>query len=322
MAGVLSVNNLEHAVSGSAGTILSTLLLFPLERVKTLLQVYGEGPADVVARVLQEEGPRGLYRGCGPMLQTAGVSQFLYFFLFDAFKDKLAEYTARRNGPYGTLVASAFAGSLNMVMTEPLWRSCVVAQAKRTASFGSLNQQGERSSARPPPGVFGTVCQTWATEGPAALWRGLGSSLWLVSNPVIQFFVYDVLKALRVRGESISAREAFWMGAIAKAVATFLTFPLQVAQSKLRAFRDKSAIQGGGTPPELSGMLPCLRHVYMESGTRGLYKGLWPKLVQTVTQAAVMFALYEKILWLIKRGTRRTLKRLQADAKGTVPIAR
>lgn len=315
--GVLSTSSLEHAVAGSAGTILATLLLFPLERVKTLLQVYGEGPAEVVARVLQEEGPRGLYRGCGPMWQTAGVSQFLYFFLFEAFKDKLAKLKGNQVGPYGTLFASAFAGSLNMVMTEPLWRSCVVAQARRTRSFDQL-RQAKDTSMRPTrstllkleagPGVFGTVCRTWATEGPGALWRGLGSSLWLVSNPVIQFFVYDLLKAAREPSEHIKTAEAFLMGAFAKAVATIATFPLQVAQSKLRAFRDKKHGQAGRLPPELNGMIPCLRHAYAEGGVTGLYRGLWPKLVQTVTQAAFMFALYEKILWFIRRGSRKVLR--------------
>jgi hypothetical protein len=41
------------------------------------------------------------------------------------------------------------------------------------------------------------------------------------------------------RGYGITSVEFFVMGAIAKAVATVLTYPLQIAQSKLRADKGK-----------------------------------------------------------------------------------
>eukprot|EP00913_Durusdinium_trenchii_P003889 g3598.t1 len=85
MPPLFSVCSFEHAISGSTGTVLATLLLFPLERLKTLLQVDPEayrGLYDVLRRVLRDEGASGLYTGCTPMLQTVGSSNFLYFFLF------------------------------------------------------------------------------------------------------------------------------------------------------------------------------------------------------------------------------------------------
>lgn len=322
MPSILSVSNLEHAFAGSAGTVVAAFLLFPLERIKTLLQLTNspdESLWSTALHVLQEDGPRGFYRGCAPMLQTVGVSQFLYFYLFEGLKEKLAVLVGSPDGvvgPYETLLASGLAGSLNMVVTEPLWRSCVVAQKARSdsASFGSrldLKQEAVKA----PPGVFGTVCRMWVTEGPRALWRGLGSSLWLVSNPVIQFFAYDSLKGLLVsRDANVSALQALVMGAIAKALATFATFPLQVAQSNLRATRERTG-SDASSKPALNGMFPCLLHVFEERGLRGLYFGLWPKLLQTVTQAALMFAIYEKLHWLIRRVNRKGLRTTLQKAK-------
>mmetsp|Transcript_14411 Transcript_14411/g.50646 ORF Transcript_14411/g.50646 Transcript_14411/m.50646 type:complete len:337 (-) Transcript_14411:18-1028(-) len=331
MSGVLSRNSLEHAVAGSAGTCLASLLLFPLDRVKTLIQLDPAAYPGLLAafvKVLQAEGPRGLYTGCGPMLQTVSISNFLYFFLFEGLKDRLAIAFGQpegSRGPYETLVASALAGSLNMVVTEPLWRACIVAQAheqKRTASSASLLTDGggvsggsSGSSARSaaqlaPLGVFGAVAGMWAEEGTSALWRGLGSSLWLVTNPVIQFFAYDMLKAIRLRSTDVSAAEAFLMGALAKALATVLTFPLQVAQSRLRAVRGQTSL-----PPELRGMVVCLQSVYRTNGVAGLYFGLVPKLLQTVTTAAFMFAFYEKIHVVIRRATRNVLQRAWQRSK-------
>lgn len=328
MSGIFSRYSLEHAVAGSTGTVLATLMLFPLERLKTLVQVQpGTGLREVFRRVLQEEGPDGFYRGCGPMLQTVGMSNFLYFLLFEGLKDRLANADNMPDGevsPYETLAASAIAGALNMAMTEPLWRACVVAQAQtRAASSTARVADGPGSLAVAVPtkvGAFGTVRQLWLAEGPRALWRGLGSSLWLVTNPVIQFFAYDMLKAARLSTADVSSLEAFVMGAIAKALATVLTFPLQVAQARLRNARGASA--GSGQRPELQGMIPCLRAVLRENGVGGLYFGLLPKLLQTVTQAAFMFAIYEKVHWVIRRLShkgaksmrrlvRRNLKRLR-----------
>jgi len=369
MASVFSRNSLEHAVAGSAGTVLATLLLFPLERLKTLLQVDARsaranaGLYNVCLRVLREEGAHGLYRGCGPMLRTVGSSNFLYFFLFEGLKEPLAAAAGRPEGvvgPYETLVSSAIAGALNMIVTEPLWRACVIAQAASLpasslsdpllppcvsspslgpkwngddlevppASLMSDDNLGEGSAfpasrgLRLPlrqfssviqgePGLLVIVWRLWRAEGLMSLWRGLGSSLWLVTNPVIQFFVYDLLKALggeaAAAAEDSSAAEAFVRGAFAKALATVLTFPLQVAQSRLRAARDRG---GNVVNPELQGMVPCLRAVIRESGLGGLYLGLSAKLLQTVTHAAFMFAFYEKVHWAIRRMSRKARRRI------------
>jgi len=134
--------------------------------------------------------------------------------------------------------------------------------------------------------------------------------LWLVTNPVIQFFAYDMLKAIRLRSTDVSAAEAFLMGALAKALATVLTFPLQVAQSRLRAVRGQTSL-----PPELRGMVVCLQSVYRTNGVAGLYFGLVPKLLQTVTTAAFMFAFYEKIHVVIRRATRNVLQRAWQRSK-------
>merc|ERR1712100_924030 len=91
------------------------------------------------------------------------------------------------------------------------------------------------------------------------------------------------------------------MGAVAKAVATILTFPLQVAQSRLRAVKKGSNQNlGSNRQPELQGMVPCLHAIWLEGGIRRLYAGLGTKLLQTVTQAAFLFAFYEKVHRVIR----------------------
>jgi adenine nucleotide transporter 17 len=74
-------------------------------------------------------------------------------------------------------------------------------------------------------------------EGVTSLWNGTIPSLILVSNPAIQFMTYEAIKR-RLHAlcdkQHLSGLVYFFVGAVAKAVATVLTYPLQLVQTKLR----------------------------------------------------------------------------------------
>lgn len=119
------------------------------------------------------------------------------------------------------------------------------------------------------------------TEGLAALWAGVGPSLVLVSNPAIQFAIYEALK------RHIPAKSAiafFLMGALAKMVATVATYPIQLAQSRQRNGKDKMST------------LVLLYAILKRKGPQALFNGLEAKLYQTVLTAALMLVTYEKIV--------------------------
>lgn len=74
-------------------------------------------------------------------------------------------------------------------------------------------------------------------EGVLSLWNGTAPSLMLVCNPTIQFVMYEALKRRFVRmlgTQELGSLTLFLIGAVAKAVATVVTYPVQVLQSRLR----------------------------------------------------------------------------------------
>jgi len=77
----------------------------------------------------------------------------------------------------------------------------------------------------------------WKYEGLRKLWAGTMPSLMLVVNPAIQFMTYESIKR-RVIASLDGAQPPAWiffiMGAIAKTIATWITYPLQLVQTKLR----------------------------------------------------------------------------------------
>lgn len=92
----------------------------------------------------------------------------------------------------------------------------------------------------------------------------------------------------------LTSLDAFVMGAVAKAVATTLTYPLQTVQSILRFGRHRLNPENR-TLGSLKNVLYLLRERVRRFGLMGLYKGLEAKLLQTVLTAALMFLVYEKL---------------------------
>jgi adenine nucleotide transporter 17 len=76
----------------------------------------------------------------------------------------------------------------------------------------------------------------WSEEGLSSLWSGTVPSLVLVSNPAIKFTIYEWLKRkmLSDGGSFLTPTEAFFTGVVASAIATLVTYPVQVIQAKAR----------------------------------------------------------------------------------------
>ena len=181
------------------------------------------------------------------------------------------------------------------------------------------------------------------SEGFSHLWNGTATSLLLVSNPIIQHFLYEQLRSMRLveltnrnrrnmqhqlAVTALSPVESFLFGAVAKAMATIVTYPLQLAQVLLR-LQTKKKLQSNNTNQKqhtkhrdnnnveevtkYEGMIDCLISQYTYRGIPGLFQGMNAKLLQTVLTAAVTFVTYEQTLALAGRiyhvlGSKRRVK--------------
>ncbi|XP_026884943.2 peroxisomal membrane protein PMP34 isoform X2 [Electrophorus electricus] len=243
----------------------------------------------VLAEIVKEEGLLAPYRGWFPVICSLCCSNFVYFYCFHSLKATWLR--GQRSTPGKDLIIGIVAGVVNVLLTTPLW--VVNTRLKlQGAKFRNANVQPTQYH-----GIMDALVQIVQREGVGALWNGTFPSLLLVLNPGVQFMIYEALKRQLRRGvlRELSSVEAFLIGAVAKAVATTVTYPLQTVQSILRFGQHRQ-------PTEQSKLLNSLRSVtYLlinrvrRSGVQGLFKGLEAKLLQTVLTAALMFLLYEKI---------------------------
>uniref|UniRef100_A0A3P9J3F8 Solute carrier family 25 member 17 n=1 Tax=Oryzias latipes TaxID=8090 RepID=A0A3P9J3F8_ORYLA len=281
--GLLSYETLVHAVAGATGSVTAMSVFFPLDTAKSRLQGQSGGlaPPVILAEIAKEEGFLSLYRGWFPVISSLCCSNFVYFYTFNALK-KVAAAGPGKPRPSKDLLMGVVAGVVNVLLTTPMW---VVNTRLKLQGVKFRDEDLHQTHYR---GIFDAFSQIIANEGVGTLWNGTLPSLILVLNPAVQFMFYEALK------RKISSAQIFLIGAIAKAVATTVTYPLQTVQAILRFGQYKGDGKGG-----LMGSLSNIFFLFMDRiknhGVLGLYKGLEAKLLQTVLTAALMFVVYEKI---------------------------
>uniref|UniRef100_A0A182WJ54 Peroxisomal membrane protein PMP34 n=1 Tax=Anopheles minimus TaxID=112268 RepID=A0A182WJ54_9DIPT len=292
---VFSYQSWVHAVSGSAGSVIAMSAFYPLDTVRSRLQL--EEPERrkalstwrILRNLIDEEGFETLYRGLVPVLESLCISNFVYFYTFHSLK-------ALRNGgqsALGDLLLGSLAGVVNVLTTTPCW---VVNTRLKMKGLGQhAKHNGASGTEVQYDGLLDGLQYIARTEGVRGLWAGAIPSLMLVINPAIQFMVYEALKRRLTAGgtgkTTPSAITFFSIGAIAKMIATVLTYPLQLVQTKLRHGNTDRNLN---LPADVD-TVQMLLIILKRQGVAGLFRGLEAKLLQTVLTAALMFMAYEKI---------------------------
>ena len=292
---LLSLHNLLQAVCGACGSAISIAAFYPLETVRTRLQVDAadlspRSPILLALHIGRSEGVRSLYRGLPSLVLALSVTNFVYFYAFHGLRAMYDTNTASTD-----FICASVAGVVTVLVSNPLW----VANTRlklQGVSF-KANKKGE-SKERRYNSVLDCIFGIAQHEGWQALWSGTSSSLMLISNPTIQYSCYEYLKRIQLENMvAISPHIRHLLnGAVSKFVATVCTYPLQVIQTQRRSgrFTEKPNPQSKKRFSFLS-LIDQGLTIIRRDGMAGLFRGLESKLLQTVLSAALMFFIYEEM---------------------------
>jgi len=284
------VEAIGHAIAGGMAGMAAITLFYPLSSVSTRLQVQArkaaaepnappskpyKGTFDAFTRIVKEEGPLALYSGLRASLIGIAASNTVYYYWY-SFLRELAISLAGKNelNTLQSLAVSTSSGIINVVSTLPIWviNTRMVLDSKKT--------------------LLEQLSIVARDEGFKGFYKGLVPSLILVSNPAVQYMVYERCKsiALRYKGsKKLSALDIFFLGAIAKLVAVLVTFPYLLVKSRLQAKGTEGVVK-------YAGFADAVTSILRQDGPLGFYKGIHSKIVQTVLGAAFMFWAKEKIV--------------------------
>lgn len=296
---VFTMDSFADGMAGACGGVSAITVFYPLNIIRTKLQTddpkkRARGMMEVMQDIIENDGIPGLFTGWWGQVVALGTSNFVYFYVYNMLKVIVQKKTNATITPAINLSVGAVAGVVNVLLTTPLWMVCtqLAVQASRPTKGG----------VEPYTGMWDGLMKCYQAEGIEGLWKGIGPNLALVSNPTIHFFTYERVRIVASkiadkRGSPITSFEFFCMGALAKAIATVVTYPIQIAQSQLR--NDRKNADGKRA---YNGTIDCLVKITQTAGIGGLFRGMMAKLWQTVLTAAFQFMTYEKLRLLVFKG--------------------
>ncbi|XP_015944528.1 peroxisomal nicotinamide adenine dinucleotide carrier-like isoform X1 [Arachis duranensis] len=318
---------LINGLAGAGGGIISQLITYPLLTLNTRQQTDRDvkkikskvGTLDQMCQVVKEEGWERLYGGLIPSLVGTAASQGVYYYFYQIFRNRAEEAALTQKkigisdgsvGMLSSLFIAALSGSLNVLLTNPIWVVVTRMQTQRKESnkkdpdMGLLIVGGEESVPLPadkplPYDTKHVIQEVYEEGGILGFWNGVLPSLIMVCNPSIQFMLYEtmLLKMKRPYGNKkgrngVTAFEIFLLGALAKLGATVVTYPLLVLKSRLQAKQDKT----GDNRHHYTGTWDAIVKMINYEGIYGFYKGMGTKIVQSVLAAAVLFMMKEELV--------------------------
>ncbi|KAL9107884.1 MAG: hypothetical protein Q9227_007302 [Pyrenula ochraceoflavens] len=284
------------AVSGAAGAVLANALVYPLDIVKTKLQVqvkqkrlagqqvstdlnHYDSTFDAINKIMKDEGIVGLYSGINGALIGVASTNFAYFYWYSVVRTL---YTSSQSIPKAPSTAvelslGAIAGAIAQVFTIPVSVITTRQQTQRKGEYKGLLDTGREI--------------VKSEDGWSGLWRGLKASLVLVVNPSITYGAYQRLRTMFFPGRtSLRPWEAFFLGACSKALATIVTQPLIVAKVGLQS----------RPPPEradkpFKSFIEVMKYIVDHEGPLALFKGIGPQISKGLLVQGFLMMLKERI---------------------------
>ncbi|GAB7363313.1 hypothetical protein MBLNU230_g3594t1 [Neophaeotheca triangularis] len=313
------------AIAGSTGAIIANTLVYPLDIVKTRLQVqvkqtaspnevphttndrHYTGTWHAIQSIVEDEGLSGLYSGMTGSLLGVASTNFAYFYWYSTVRTLYLSKVQKSTAAPSTaaeLSLGAAAGALAQLFTIPI---AVVTTRQQTQPKGDKK------------GILATAKEVAESEdGYSGLWRGLKASLVLVINPAITYGAYQRLKDVLYPGKmNLAAHESFLLGALSKSIATLTTQPLIVAKVGLQS-RPPPARMG----KPFKSFNEVMAYIVQHEGILGLFKGIGPQLLKgLLVQGFLMMAkerielLFVLLFRYMRKVRREQLEKLAQVAK-------
>jgi len=289
----------QQMISGTAGALAVSLLMTPLDVVKTRIQAqerlhgnhyylhtcsvveerpkYLLGTADAFYKIARTEGTSSLWSGLSSTLALAVPTTVIYFTTFEYIKLTVQHHgkTTDSNAPvWVSLCAGATARFVAVTMLSPIEMTRTKMQAQKM----------------PWSDLHKCLADLIAAQGVRGLWNGCTATLCRdVPFSALYWPLYQ--QARDMINMSVSSSNSlgvsFVSGAIAGSAASFVTMPFDVIKTIKQIERDEVK------PGQIRSNLTIAKDLMREHGVPGLYSGVVPRLLKVGPACAVIISSYE-----------------------------
>ncbi|KAJ1733433.1 hypothetical protein LPJ61_001557 [Coemansia biformis] len=290
--------NATHSlVAGTVAGAVEGAVTYPTELVKTKMQLQGSqqylaqggrtyrGPIDCAVTTVRTEGAGGLYRGLAPMLLGNAAKAGVRFLTYDTVKEWLRDADGKLTMPR-MMLAGLCAG--------------VIEGGTVVAPSETIKTRLIHDKCMPQPqyrGMRDCVQATVRADGIAGIYRGVVPVMARQgANSCVRFAAYDSLKQLLVGRTGVDPQHlpvaySFGLGMAAGIITVYSTMPLDVVKTRM---------QSPSAQAEYKNTLHCAWRVASHEGIRALWKGATPRLSRLMFSGAIVFAVYEEAMKLMR----------------------
>ncbi|KAI0704291.1 mitochondrial carrier [Cytidiella melzeri] len=269
-------------MAGALAGITEHAVMFPVDSIKTRMQVFATSPAAVYTgignaftRISSTEGMRALWRGVSSVIMGAGPAHAVHFGTYEAVKEFAG---GNVDGAKNQWIATSIAGASATIASDALMNPFDVIKQRM-----QMHQSEFRSAL--------TCARTvYQKEGLNAFYISYPTTLTMtVPFTAVQFTVYEQLKTLLNPSGVYSPSTHIVSGGLAGAVAGAVTTPLDVAKTLLQT-------RGNSQDMEIrhaKGLKDAFRIIWTRDGVKGFARGLAPRVLTFMPSNALCWLSYE-----------------------------
>jgi len=270
----------QHAVAGSCAGVMEHISMYPMDTVKTHMQASPVrlSIGEAAQAVLRNQGTSGLMRG-SLVIGAGCIPAHAGFFGTYEFATARIAAEEHQHQPMRMAACGAAATTVHDAILTPH------DVAKQRLQLGRYS------------GAIDCALSVWRQEGLRGFYRSLPVTLAMnVPYNGILVACNDSLQRYLQVGRAGGGREAkladapwhFLCAGISGAIAGAATTPLDVVKTRLQTQTDVSHASR-------SSVLGIARSIVRESGVRGLFQGLGPRVLLAAPSAAVSWGTYETV---------------------------
>ncbi|KAF7264127.1 hypothetical protein GWI33_000597 [Rhynchophorus ferrugineus] len=268
-----------HMIAGAIAGVMEHCVMYPLDSVKTRMQSLitpgSDGIGQTFFKMVRQEGILRPIRGMGAMIMGAGPAHAVYFssyeFLKETFKDLVP------SSRYHTLCYGA-AGCLSTLFHDGVLNPAEVVKQR----MQMVNS--------PYKSVMSCILDIYRTEGPKAFYRSYTTQLTMnVPFQSIHFMVYEFAQKVTNEERKYNPGAHMISGALAGAVASAITTPLDVCKTLLNTQQNLKA----------QGLVQGMKLIYRLRGPSGYFRGMQARIMFQMPSTAICWSTYEFFKYLL-----------------------
>jgi solute carrier family 25 S-adenosylmethionine transporter 26 len=267
------VNAKDHLIAGATARGVSIFLLYPLDTIKTRLQM-----SPSVRATMAPISSLSLFKGVFGSLAGQIPYGMLTFGSYEVYKSKLlTAFPSAR--PEAMFMLSAILGDL----TGSFWL-CPSEVIKQQMQGGMHDN------------LFSAFASTWKNSGIKGFYRGYAGQIMRdVPFRAIQLPSYEIVKSTYSKQFATNADgttrtlkpvENMLVGAIAGSFSAAITTPLDVVKTRLMTDKTIATIS-------FSNAFKAATNLAKTEGISGLFSGLGPRVVYVGPSCGLFFVVYE-----------------------------